>query len=155
MEILIEKFIKSVTLRAKAAFMIALGEKVIDLLKEDKNVFSLSRNLLDRCWLWEESLGASPREMYEYLDSSNEDMAKAETLSLICQFDNEETPEPFLTSTLTVINTGCIVVKYAYQVIDDDAVPPVIVIETSEVENIQAVADGLIKMNLVDTEWIN
>ena len=44
MKISIEQFINSVTVRAKAAFVTTLGEKVVDVLKEDRNIFSLSRN---------------------------------------------------------------------------------------------------------------
>jgi hypothetical protein len=46
MTIFIEQFINSVTVRAKAALMIALGEKIIDVLQEDPHVFSLSRALI-------------------------------------------------------------------------------------------------------------
>jgi hypothetical protein len=47
MEMLVEEFVDSVTIRAKAALMIVLGEKVIDTLRENPHVFSLSRGLLD------------------------------------------------------------------------------------------------------------
>jgi hypothetical protein len=81
--------------------MIALAEKVINVLKEDPHVFSLSRGLLDKSWLWEESLSISPPEIYEYLDSSNEDIVEAQELSLCCQFD-DETPEPVFTAIVTI-----------------------------------------------------
>jgi Immunity protein Imm6 len=153
MKISIEQFINSVTVRAKATLMIALGEKVIDVVKEDSHVFSLSRGLLDKSWLWEESLGASPREIFEYLESSKED-TEGEDLSLVCQFDDEETPEPLLTAIQTIINTGCIVVKYAYQIMDNDAIPPVIIMETFDDRDIPIGIDGVIERKLVDEGWI-
>jgi hypothetical protein len=154
MKISTDQFINSVTLRAKAALMIVLGEKVMGILKENPHVFSLSRGLLDQSWLWEESLSASPEEIFEYLESSNEDMVEAQELSLVCQFDNEETPEPFLRAILTVINTGCIVVKYAYKIMDDDSMPPAIVMESSEEVILPAVIEGSIKMKFVDEVWM-
>jgi Immunity protein Imm6 len=154
MENSVERFIKSVTLRAKAALMIVLGEKVIDILKEDKNVFSLSRGLLDKSWLWEESLGAYPREIFEYLESSREDFVERQDLSLVCQFDDEETPEPLLTAIQTIINTGCIVVKYAYETMDSERMPPTIIGETFEDRDIPIGIDGVIEMKLVDEAWI-
>jgi hypothetical protein len=153
MKIPVEQFVDSVTIRAKAALMIVLGEKIIDVLQEDPHIFSLSRGLLDKSWLWEESLGASPREIFEYLESSKED-AEGEELSLVCQFDDEETPEPLLTVIQTIINTGCIVVKYAYQIMDNDRMPPVIVMETFEERDIPIGIEGVIEMNLVDEAWI-
>jgi Immunity protein Imm6 len=153
MKILVEIFLDSVSLRAKAAFMIALGEKVIDLLKEDKNIFSLSRNLLDKCWLWEEALGAAPLEIYEYLDSSNEDIVEAQELSLTCQIDLKA-PKPILTAIITIINTGSIVVKYAYEVMGNDQWPPVSITETSEDRNIPAVVEDIIENKVIDGIWI-
>ncbi len=153
MAISVEYFINLVTIRARAAFMIALGEKVIyTLKKEDPHLFSLSRGLLDISWSWEESLSASPLEIYEYLDSSDEDFAKAEDLSLACQFEGK--PEPLQTAILTIVNAGCIVTKYAYQIMENDKMPPVIVAESSEEVIIPAVAEGVIEMKLVDKAWI-
>ncbi len=154
MNIPIEQFINSVTMRAKAAFVITLAEKVIDILEKDENVFSLSRTLLEKCWSWEESLGASPLEIYEYLDSSNEDMAEAEARSLICQFDDYETPEPSLTAIHTVINAGCIVVKYAYETMDSNSMPPTIIGETFDDRDIPIGIESVVKMNLIDEVWI-
>jgi Immunity protein Imm6 len=153
MKMLIEQFINSVSLRAKAALMIVLSEKIMYLLEEDENVFSLSRHLLDKSWLWEESLGASPREIFEYLESSKED-TEGEELSLVCQFDDEETPEPLLTAIQTIINTGCIVVKYAYEIMDSERMPPTIIGETFEDRDIPIGIDGVIEMKLVDEAWI-
>jgi hypothetical protein len=153
MKISLEQFIKSVTMRAKAVFVIVLAEKVIDILREDENVFSLARNLLDKSWLWEESLGASPLEIYEYLDSSNEDIVEAQDLSLICQFDRK-TPEPILTAIHTVINAGCIVVKYAYEIMDSNSMPPTIIGETFDDRDIPIGIESVVKMNLIDEAWI-
>lgn len=153
MKISTEQFINSVTLRARAAFMIVLGEKIIDILKGNSNVFSLARGLLDKSWLWEESLDASPLEIYEYIDSSSEDIVEAQELSLCCQFDRKA-PKPIFTATVVITNAGCIVVKYAYQVMDSDAMPPVIIMETDENIVISAAVDSVIKMNLIDEAWI-
>jgi hypothetical protein len=155
MKISTEQFVNSVTIRAKAAFMIVLGEKVIDVLKGDPHVFSLCRGLLDKSWLWEESLSVYPREIFEYLESSKEDFVERQELSLVCQFDDEETPEPILSAIQTIINTGCIVVMYAYQIMDSDAIPPVIIMETFEDRDIPVGIDGVIEMNLASETWID
>jgi Immunity protein Imm6 len=154
MHISVEQFLDSVTLRAKAAFVIVLGEKTIEILQDDSNTYALARNLLDHSWLWEESLSVSPFEIHEYLESSSEDPVEQEKLSLVCQF-SRKTPEPTLTAIMTSINAGCLTVKYAFEVLDGDrSCIPDIIVETHELDFIPNSVEDIINHHLIDKVWI-
>ena len=54
----------------------------------------------------------------------------------------------------TVINAGCIVVKYAYEVMESNSMPPTIIGETFDNRDIPIGIESVIKTNLVDEVWI-
>jgi Immunity protein Imm6 len=151
-EQLVETFMNSVTIRAKTAFMLTLGEKIIGVLKDNPDIFPLARNTLDSSWLWEESLSVSPREIFQYLDATEIDYFNSEKLSLICKFDSK-TPEPTLTAIMTIINAGCLSVKYAYETIKEIC-PFDIIDETHEQDAIPGVIEEILENRLIDEAWL-
>jgi hypothetical protein len=65
-------FISAITIRARAAFYLAVSEDLFDAIKISDEGYSQAREALDKCWLWLEGKQISGNTLYEYLANEND-----------------------------------------------------------------------------------
>jgi hypothetical protein len=69
----LEKLFKTITLRGQAAFLLSVGEMIVNELSADTHGISLARNAMDDCWEWAEELSVAGSKLYGYVDNEDEE----------------------------------------------------------------------------------
>jgi hypothetical protein len=61
----------AITVRARAAFYLAITESLFDAIRQEDEGYAQARESLDMCWMWVEGESVEADTIYEYL--TNED----------------------------------------------------------------------------------
>jgi hypothetical protein len=64
-------FISAVTIRARAAFYLAIAESLFSVIKQEDEGYPQARKSIDMCWMWVEGKSVKADTIYEHF--TNED----------------------------------------------------------------------------------
>ena len=66
------EFIKSITVRGRVAFYLAIAQKLFEELKKDDDGYIQANEALNQCWSWLEGNDLSGDELCEYLENEKD-----------------------------------------------------------------------------------
>jgi len=139
----LNKFIKTVTIRARVAYVLGIAEHIISDIKSDSSGYLLAKEAIKTAWAWQNNANISADVLNEYLMNENEE-------GLLIH--EQEASEDIVSAWITITTAIAYVAWQAYK--QKNEFPPGALCEVSE-EIVEQVIEYASKTNVYDAYFVN
>jgi len=139
----LNKFVETVTIRARVAYVLGIAEHIISDIKSDSSGYLLAKEAIKTAWAWQNNASVSADVLNEYLMNEDEE-------GLLIH--EQEASEDMVSAWVTITTAIAYVAWHAYQ--QKDEFPPGALCEVSE-DIVEQVIEYASKTNVYDADFVN
>jgi hypothetical protein len=139
----LNKFVETVTIRARVAYVLGIAEHIISDIKSDYSGYLLAKEAIKTAWAWQNNASVSADVLNEYLMNEDEE-------GLLIH--EQEASEDMVSAWVTITTAIAYVAWQAYQ--QKDEFPPGALCEVSE-DIVEQVIEYASKTNVYDADFVN
>lgn len=139
----LNKFVETVTIRARVAYVLGIAEHIISDIKSDYEGYLLAVDAIKTAWAWQNNASVNANILNEYLMNEDEE-------GLLIH--EQEADETMVSAWVTITTAIAYVAWHAYQ--QKNEFPPGALCEVSE-DILEQVIEYASKTNVYEADFVN